>query len=245
MADAAEPVKQPRRRQRPGLSCLECRRRKVKCNQARPCDQCTKGRRPGCSYGPRNNDAVVSTLPWASGKPESFGPSGEALREARSSIVGSLPNQDLGNSVESSNLDVQSIALQPRAPNFPTPATSPEGRGTGSEVASASGIASAAETPGSGKHPSTWIGSDKRDQSALNSGQLREHTTEHNNTVFHTQPSSSFGIIRSKLDGASKISAIGRSPFRKHFFSLYLLFNFVHISVPCKHSLSRFSLCNF
>lgn len=33
--------RQPLRRRRPALSCLECRRRKVKCDRKDPCGQCT------------------------------------------------------------------------------------------------------------------------------------------------------------------------------------------------------------
>ncbi|KAK4040324.1 hypothetical protein C8A01DRAFT_15766 [Parachaetomium inaequale] len=37
------------RRPRPVKSCIECRRRKLKCDRSVPCSQCTKGRR-GCRY---------------------------------------------------------------------------------------------------------------------------------------------------------------------------------------------------
>jgi hypothetical protein len=39
----------PTRRRRPALSCMECRRRKVKCDRANPCNHCT-AQRTICSY---------------------------------------------------------------------------------------------------------------------------------------------------------------------------------------------------
>ncbi|OHF00975.1 hypothetical protein CORC01_03803 [Colletotrichum orchidophilum] len=40
-----------RRRERPMLVCLECHRRKLKCNKQRPCDRCTKNNPPlRCTY---------------------------------------------------------------------------------------------------------------------------------------------------------------------------------------------------
>jgi hypothetical protein len=57
-----------KRRRRPQLSCVLCRRRKVKCNRELPCDQCyklSKGR--SCVYAdiiqsPGNSDQSILTL---------------------------------------------------------------------------------------------------------------------------------------------------------------------------------------
>ncbi len=213
MADAAEPAKQPRRRQRPGLSCLECRRRKVKCNQAKPCDQCTKGRRPECSYGPRSNAAAVSTLPWASGKPETFGPSGEVLRGAGSTVADGLTTHlPQASTLDGSYIQSQPVALQPRPPHLPTPATSSEGRATAtSEIASASDNVSTAITPGSHCHPSPWIGSDKRDQSAINPIDNAGRMLGNGGSIDQNQCSDSASFARSKLPDNSRVSAFGRS----------------------------------
>lgn len=59
--------KQKRPRRRPQLSCVLCKRRKVKCNRELPCDQCyklSKGR--GCTYtdifpSPDNSDESILT----------------------------------------------------------------------------------------------------------------------------------------------------------------------------------------
>ena len=45
-------VPTPLKRRRPALSCAECRRRKVKCDRANPCDPCKKFKSPTCTYGP-------------------------------------------------------------------------------------------------------------------------------------------------------------------------------------------------
>jgi len=42
----------PRKRRRPALSCVECRKRKVKCDRRRPCGPCTRTRMPTCTYRP-------------------------------------------------------------------------------------------------------------------------------------------------------------------------------------------------
>lgn len=41
--------REPRRRRRPALSCLECRRRKIKCDRLDPCSHCT-ATRSDCLY---------------------------------------------------------------------------------------------------------------------------------------------------------------------------------------------------
>lgn len=41
----------PKRRRRPPLSCVTCRRRKLKCDRCSPCSQCIKSRDPNnCTY---------------------------------------------------------------------------------------------------------------------------------------------------------------------------------------------------
>ncbi|PVH98296.1 hypothetical protein DM02DRAFT_596304 [Periconia macrospinosa] len=44
--DGTGPVK----KRRPALSCMECRRRKVKCDRERPCGPCIKTKSPTCTY---------------------------------------------------------------------------------------------------------------------------------------------------------------------------------------------------
>ncbi|KAF2798117.1 hypothetical protein K505DRAFT_405407 [Melanomma pulvis-pyrius CBS 109.77] len=46
--DGTGPVK----RRRAALSCVECRRRKVKCDRERPCGPCTRSKSPTCTFRP-------------------------------------------------------------------------------------------------------------------------------------------------------------------------------------------------
>ncbi|KAI1209549.1 uncharacterized protein F4807DRAFT_96887 [Annulohypoxylon truncatum] len=54
--------RQPRRRRRPALSCLECRRRKIKCNRNEPCAHCISSKLQ-CTYKVYSDDSVASPLP--------------------------------------------------------------------------------------------------------------------------------------------------------------------------------------
>jgi hypothetical protein len=47
MSESAVP---PRKRRRPALSCVECRRRKIKCDRNVPCTQCTQFKSASCTY---------------------------------------------------------------------------------------------------------------------------------------------------------------------------------------------------
>ena len=48
------------KRPRPVLSCFQCRNRKLKCNRAKPCEQCVKAGRPGeCSFSPEADPPIV------------------------------------------------------------------------------------------------------------------------------------------------------------------------------------------
>ncbi|KAI9749401.1 MAG: hypothetical protein M4579_006886 [Chaenotheca gracillima] len=40
----------PRKRRRPAQSCVECRRRKIKCDRGDPCEQCTQSKSSTCTY---------------------------------------------------------------------------------------------------------------------------------------------------------------------------------------------------
>jgi hypothetical protein len=44
------PVRPPRKRRRPALSCVQCRRRKVKCDRKLPCTQCSQYNNTTCVY---------------------------------------------------------------------------------------------------------------------------------------------------------------------------------------------------
>lgn len=44
------PSTQPRKRRRPALSCIQCRRRKIKCDRNMPCGQCISSKTSACQY---------------------------------------------------------------------------------------------------------------------------------------------------------------------------------------------------
>lgn len=45
----------PQRRRRQALACLQCRRRKIKCDQNKPCSQCQRSKDAICTYGSDSN----------------------------------------------------------------------------------------------------------------------------------------------------------------------------------------------
>ncbi|KAI1772968.1 hypothetical protein F4818DRAFT_129603 [Hypoxylon cercidicola] len=53
---------QPRKRRRPALSCLECRRRKIKCDRNQPCAHCVSSRSQ-CSFKAYRDDDVSAQQP--------------------------------------------------------------------------------------------------------------------------------------------------------------------------------------
>ncbi|KAI0888700.1 uncharacterized protein GGS22DRAFT_184278 [Annulohypoxylon maeteangense] len=54
--------RQPHRRRRPALSCLECRRRKIKCNRNEPCAHCISSKLQ-CTYKVYSDEPISATSP--------------------------------------------------------------------------------------------------------------------------------------------------------------------------------------
>ena len=157
------------------MQCLECRRRKVKCNQARPCDQCTKGRRPGCTYSPHLGATVPPPQPWVFGKPEKYGPSSHAINSTRSPPPRREPTnnpqgltQDLMRSPAlEHNTDgmvrTRNLNLLPQP--TPTPGASPGIPLVGSESRVSVAGSLPITTPCSeDSYQSRWLGSDQWDR---------------------------------------------------------------------------------
>ncbi|KAG9253762.1 uncharacterized protein F5Z01DRAFT_656656 [Emericellopsis atlantica] len=48
--DDSEMSTPPKKRRRPALACLQCRRRKIRCDQQKPCTNCTKSKIPDCEF---------------------------------------------------------------------------------------------------------------------------------------------------------------------------------------------------
>ncbi|KAF2875534.1 hypothetical protein BDV95DRAFT_562105 [Massariosphaeria phaeospora] len=66
-SDGIGPVK----RRRPALSCVECRKRKVKCDRDKPCGPCTRTKSPTCTYRPGRHSPVhraESSTPASAGQ---------------------------------------------------------------------------------------------------------------------------------------------------------------------------------
>jgi hypothetical protein len=60
-AGAADSPALPNKRPRPVLSCMECRRKKLKCDRLLPCNQCSKnGQSRHCCYYSRKPSGQVS-----------------------------------------------------------------------------------------------------------------------------------------------------------------------------------------
>ncbi|CAI4217155.1 unnamed protein product [Parascedosporium putredinis] len=66
-----DPAKPSRKRQRVRLSCLECRRRKLSCNRALPCDRCIRSETPGrCQYETRSGKVINAASDYNSLPPD-------------------------------------------------------------------------------------------------------------------------------------------------------------------------------
>ncbi len=58
-----EALPESRKRPRPVLSCVDCRRKKLKCDRLLPCRQCKKaGRSVGCTYSSRQESLAPAQL---------------------------------------------------------------------------------------------------------------------------------------------------------------------------------------
>lgn len=67
MADPTSSVTSPPKRPRPVLSCLECRRKKLKCDRLLPCQQCLKGGRSHLCHYAEGQDPELRSAVSAAG----------------------------------------------------------------------------------------------------------------------------------------------------------------------------------
>lgn len=68
-AAVSGPDQAPKKHRRPALSCVQCRRRKVKCDRNIPCNRCTQSKNTVCQYdpeGPARARAIHSVASTAS-----------------------------------------------------------------------------------------------------------------------------------------------------------------------------------
>lgn len=108
------PLGTPRKRRRPALSCVQCRRRKVKCDRKLPCTQCSQYSNAACIY----DDPEVT----ARGKSSS---SKTTTPHDDSSILPPIDNHGIPRSRETALFTSQSIVALPglehRSPSSSVP----------------------------------------------------------------------------------------------------------------------------
>ncbi|KAI1463811.1 uncharacterized protein F4812DRAFT_463372 [Daldinia caldariorum] len=61
--DESQSVKTDRRRRRPALSCVSCRRSKIRCDRNLPCGACVRSKHKTCVYGPQGRHSEVTSAP--------------------------------------------------------------------------------------------------------------------------------------------------------------------------------------
>lgn len=80
----------PRKRPRPVLSCLVCKRKKLKCDRSLPCLQCSRlGRANECKFEDRDGNSAppLSTLlPGLHANPSDANVDGEAVRDLQKRV---------------------------------------------------------------------------------------------------------------------------------------------------------------
>ncbi|KAI1473931.1 hypothetical protein F4774DRAFT_422807 [Daldinia eschscholtzii] len=62
--DESQSVKTDRRRRRPALSCVSCRRSKIRCDRNLPCGACVRSKHKTCVYEPQGRHSEVTSVPF-------------------------------------------------------------------------------------------------------------------------------------------------------------------------------------
>lgn len=96
---------QPRRRRRPALSCLPCRRRKIKCNRQNPCAHCVSAKLE-CSYRTFYDDQAV-----AAGQDSASSPSASPQPPAVSDGHSNAPTLSLRPTAGSPSASGQTVSI--------------------------------------------------------------------------------------------------------------------------------------
>lgn len=106
--------RQPLRRRRPALSCLECRRRKVKCDRGDPCGQCVSIQTK-CNYSSKHQvHAATEAVVAQDDTPPTIGSSQNQQLNHDSEIQPNHPNSsDLLNSLQKIQMVDDSSAPSP------------------------------------------------------------------------------------------------------------------------------------
>ena len=109
----------PRKRRRPALSCVLCRRRKVKCDRKLPCSQCSQYNNAPCKY----DDPEVAGLGKHSSTPQTTHNSSRVRASKQSHGVSNSGEPILFNNQNiSAPLGFESCSPSSSAPLVPAPA---------------------------------------------------------------------------------------------------------------------------
>lgn len=65
-------IRGAKKHRRPALSCIQCRRRKVKCDRNVPCNRCTYSKNTVCAYDPEGPARARASLSAMKSTPKSF-----------------------------------------------------------------------------------------------------------------------------------------------------------------------------
>ena len=112
MGNQPQPPQQPRRRQRPALSCRECRRRKIKCDHNNPCAHCIR-HKTQCVYNPFTggfDDRSVNRTTQQHGSPASTPPPHHA---SSPSVPDSSASQQLAHLREGNSSNMNESIFPP------------------------------------------------------------------------------------------------------------------------------------
>lgn len=91
MMESSEYKKPDKRRRRPALACVACRRSKVRCDRNMPCGACVRSKHRTCVFEPAPTKANARNPPVAAGLGP--GPSGEVGAESRFPISPAASSQ--------------------------------------------------------------------------------------------------------------------------------------------------------
>ncbi|OTB03859.1 hypothetical protein M426DRAFT_321349 [Hypoxylon sp. CI-4A] len=134
MMDEVQPMKMDRRRRRPALSCVSCRRSKIRCDRNLPCGACVRSKHRTCVYEPQGpmlprqsdissgsagphqpTDGVSGLDSETAVSPVANGPTnahhGDGFHEENStvSLTGSTPVDSTSSQVHEPSFDVKSL----------------------------------------------------------------------------------------------------------------------------------------
>ncbi|OTA88870.1 hypothetical protein M434DRAFT_34661 [Hypoxylon sp. CO27-5] len=130
--DEVQSLKTDRRRRRPALSCVSCRRSKIRCDRNLPCGNCVRSKHKTCVYEPQGpprqsdissvavgplqptdavsiNDAETTVSPGPSGPAFAHHVDGSHEEHSTHSLTGSTPVDSTSSQTHEPSFDVRSL----------------------------------------------------------------------------------------------------------------------------------------